>query len=137
MTVRKATQNDILSIKKLILSNQDTLIQRSDQEIEKYIKNFFVKESEGEIVGCCCLEVYSPKIAEVRSVAVHPDHRMHGYGSELVQAAVEEANSLNILEIMVVTSNPNFFERLSFSTCLNEKYALFWNNPAHKKNKPV
>ena len=135
MTVRKGTLKDIPSIKELIRSNQETLIERSDEEIAKIIDNFYVKEVKNKIVGCCCLEIYSPKIAEIRSVAVANEHRMHGYGSELVEAAVEDANKHNILEIMVVTSNPDFFKKLDFGTCLNEKYALFWNNPKHKAKR--
>jgi amino-acid N-acetyltransferase len=129
MTVRKATIQDIPDIQQLIFSNQDTLIKRSEDEIEKIIDHFYVKIADKKIVGCCCLEIYSPKIAEIRSVAVADDYRMHGFGTELVEAAVEEANKHNIMEIMVVTSNPEFFKKLDFTTCLNEKYALFWNNP--------
>ncbi len=134
MTIRKATLEDIPYIAALLASNQDTILQRSNEEIEKYINYFYLKITDHKIVGCCCLEVYSPKIAEVRSVAVADDYRMHGYGTELVQAAIDDANKLNIREIMVVTSNPKFFEKMNFNICLNEKYALFWNNPKLKKS---
>lgn len=128
MTIRKASSADIDAIKDLIRANLDTLLPREDTDIEKNINFFFVKEVDGKIVGCCCLEIYSPKIAEIRTVAVAHSCRMNGYGSELVSAAIEEANKSKIKEIMVVTSNPKFFEKLNFSTCLNEKYALFWNS---------
>lgn len=135
MTVRRATVDDIPQIKELIEQNEDTLIQRDDTEIERNINFFFVKEVRKKIVGCCCLEIYSPKIAEIRSVAVNHNSRLKGYGKQLIKKAVEEGTRLKIKEIMVVTSNPKFFEKLSFSTCLNEKYALFWNRPVKKAKR--
>jgi amino-acid N-acetyltransferase len=71
--------------------------------------------------------VYSPKIAELRSLAVQDSSRGHGYGRRLVEAAVEEAERQKIRQILVVTSTREFFEGLNFGACLNEKYALFWN----------
>ncbi|MCO6430129.1 MAG: GNAT family N-acetyltransferase [Deltaproteobacteria bacterium] len=127
MLIRKAVKADIPVIEKLINDNLDKLLPRDVDQIARLIDSFFIAENEGEIVGCCCLEVYSHKIAEIRSVAVRGDVREQGIGSELVRAAVESGNSQGIREIMVVTSNLDFFQKLNFTTCLNEKYALFWN----------
>lgn len=123
--LRKATTQDIRGLLALVKQNPDTLLPRSDQEYQNLIDTTWVVEVDGMIVGCATLEVYSPKIAEVRSVAVHPEFRSRGFGSALVGAAVAEARSKNIREIMVVTSNPEFFRSLGFGACLNEKYALF------------
>lgn len=128
MSIRKASTDDIPAIERLIEMNSDTLLPREREDLAKNINAFYVYELDNKrIAGCCCLEVYSPKIAEIRTVAVDTEFRLNGYGSELVKAAVADANKLNIREIMVVTSNPAFFEKLNFSTCLNEKYALFWD----------
>jgi N-acetylglutamate synthase-like GNAT family acetyltransferase len=93
------------------------------------IDAFWVIEEDGAIAGCCCLEIYSPKIAEVRSLAVRPASRGRGYGARLVDTAIAEAQRRNIPQVLVVTSNLEFFGRLNFKTCLNEKYALFWEKP--------
>ena len=55
--------------------------------------------------------------------------RGRGHGAALTAAAVAEAERRDIPQVLVVTSNREFFERLNFGPCLNEKYALFWNNP--------
>jgi len=60
---------------------------------------------------------------------VLPEYRGRGYGAALTAAAVEEAERRGIPQVLVVTSNVEFFERLNFGPCLNEKYALFWLNP--------
>lgn len=125
--LRRATTADINGIKAVIDGNLDKLLPRNDEEMTELIDSFWVIEDQGEVVGCVCLEIYSPKIAELRSLAVRSDQRGHGYGELLVDAAVAEARRLNIRQLLVVTSTPEFFERLNFGACLNEKYALFFN----------
>ena len=125
--LRKATPADIPAVQQLINTNLDKLLPRPDQELLELIDTLWVIDQQGEIVGCCCLEVYSPKIAELRSLAVRDDCRGLGYGAMLVEAAVSEAQRRNIRQVLVVTSNRDFFERMNFGLALNEKYALFWN----------
>jgi amino-acid N-acetyltransferase len=127
--IRRAAPHDIDAILSLIDANTDRLVPREGGEIRQLIDSFWVADEDGEIVGCCCLEVYSPKIAELRSLAVRDSHRRRGIGAELTARAVEEAKRRGIPQVLVVTSNREFFERLNFGPCLNEKYALFWNAP--------
>ena len=127
--VRKAGADDVDGILALVNSNTDRLLARDRDEIVSLLDTFWVAEDGGAIVGCCCLEVYSPKIAELRSLAVRPSHRGRGLGAALTARAVEEAERRGIPQVLVVTSNREFFERLNFGPCLNEKYALFWINP--------
>ncbi len=125
--LRRAQLADVRPIRDLIDANLDKLLPRSEDEIRELIDSFWVVEDGGYIVGCCCLEVYSPKIAELRSLAVAEGCRGKGYGELLVKAAVEEAQQHKVRQILVVTSSREFFEKLNFGECLNEKYALFWN----------
>jgi N-acetylglutamate synthase-like GNAT family acetyltransferase len=134
--VRQATVHDIDEILVVVNSNTDRLLARDRDEIAQLLDTFWVAESDGRIVGCSCLEVYSPKIAELRSLAVLPEYRGRGYGAALTAAAVAEAERRGIPQVLVVTSNREFFERLNFGSCLNEKYALFWINPETPGVKP-
>jgi amino-acid N-acetyltransferase len=127
-TLRRATPADIHPILQLIAAHPHQLLPRPREEVEQLIDTFWVMEEDGELAGCCCLEIYSPKIAEVRSLAVRETSRGHGYGARLVEAAVAEARRRGIPQILVVTSNVEFFGRLNFQTCLNEKYALFYED---------
>ncbi|WKZ57351.1 MAG: GNAT family N-acetyltransferase [Bdellovibrionota bacterium] len=123
--LRKATPADIPGIIALVNQNLDKLLPRSAEEYLELIDLTWVVEEAGEIVGCATLEVYSPKIAEIRSVAVRHDRRHKGYGGQLVRAAADEAKRRKIHEVMVITSTPEFFQELGFGACLHEKYALF------------
>lgn len=127
--LRIATPADVDGILALIDANSDHLLHRSREEVLQMIDSFWVVEEAGQVVGCCCLEVYSPKIAELRSLAVREDRRGQGLGAQLSAAAVAEAQRRGIPQVLVVTANPEFFRRLNFGPCLNEKYALFWNAP--------
>ena len=117
-------------------TNTDRLLGREREEIEQLLDSFWVAEADGRVVGCCCLEIYSPKIAELRSLVVMPEFRGRGLGAELTDAAVSEARRRGIPQVLVVTSNREFFERLNFGPCLDEKYALFWLNPETAGVKP-
>jgi N-acetylglutamate synthase-like GNAT family acetyltransferase len=131
--IRAATLRDIPQILSLINENLDKLLPRETEEIEQLIPCFFVEEIDSRIVGCCCLEVYSKKIAEIRTVAVSKDYRNQGIGTKLIQAALDEGKKRNIYEIMVVTSSLDYFAGLGFSTCMNEKYAMFWSEKNVRK----
>jgi N-acetylglutamate synthase-like GNAT family acetyltransferase len=128
--IRKASVADIDRILAIVGANTDHLLPRERTDIEPLLDCFWVAELAGRVVGCCCLEVYSPKIAELRSLAVLAEARGQGLGAALTAAAVADATRRGIPQVLVVTSNRQFFERLNFGACLNEKYALFWNNPA-------
>jgi N-acetylglutamate synthase-like GNAT family acetyltransferase len=125
--VRLATEADIPGIQALIRANEDKLLPRSDQDIRELLPTWWVIEEDCLIVGTCCLEIYSPKIAELRSLAVRAGVRGKGYGTALVGAAIAEAQRHNIRQVLVVTSTPEFFRAHNFGACLDEKYALFWD----------
>lgn len=133
--IRSATPDDVPAILGLIHANNDHLLERSAEEIHMLLPTFWVAEVDGEVVGCCCLEVYSRKIAEVRSLVVKQEMRRRGIGKQLVREAVAEARRRNIAEILTVTGELDFFQSLGFHTVLNEKYALFWNEAEAAKNK--
>jgi amino-acid N-acetyltransferase len=125
--IRKATIDDIPGILALVQENLGTLLPRSHQDYVELIDMTWVADSDGKIVGSAVLEIYSPKIAEIRSFVVHNEYRGKGYGKRLIEAAVHEARARNIREIMVVTSAREYFKKLNFGAALNEKFALFWN----------
>ena len=125
--IRIARPDDIPTILAMVEKNLNTLLPRSKENYQELLKSTFVAEEDGVIAGSCILEVYSPKIAEIRTLVVGEEFRGRGIGRQLVEAAVAEAKRQNIYEIMVVTSNVPFFQSLNFGACLNEKYALFLN----------
>lgn len=133
MKIRKATTSDLPIIKALIEANPDTILSRPDEELSTLVDNFWVAEHGSEVVGCCCLEVYSPKIAEIRTVIVRRDKQGLGIGAALVKVAAAEADRQQIREVMVVTSSPEYFNKLGFGECLHEKWALFYRGSKRER----
>ena len=125
--LRKAKKSDISKIVALIKQNQDKLLLRKRREVAALIDSTWVIEEDKQVVGCCILEIYSKKIAEIRSVAVHVDYRDKDYGTALVNAALGEAKRKRVYQVLAVTSSVDFFKSLNFGPCLKERFALFWN----------
>ncbi len=102
------------------------LLPRTTDELQELVRNGFLAEADGEIVGFAALEVYSSKLSEIRSLAVSTQIQRSGIGRELVRRCVERAHQLNILEVMAITSSEEFFKNCGFDFTLpGEKKALF------------
>ena len=103
------------------------ILARSIQELEEHPENFFIVEHDGVIVGCAALDIYSQKLAEVRSLCVSPTVQGMGVGRMLVNACVERAQEHQILEVMAITCEDDFFKACGFDyTLTGEKRALFF-----------
>jgi amino-acid N-acetyltransferase len=90
------------------------------------VTSFFVATVGDEIVGCCALQVYSKRLAEVRSLAVHPDFQKRRIASQLVELCKQRARARGVRELFAVTSQASFFERAGFATFRREKTAMFF-----------
>jgi amino-acid N-acetyltransferase len=80
------------------------------------VTSFFVACVGGKLIGCCALQIYSKRLAEVRSLAVHPDFQDRGVASKLVEYCVRRARERGVREVFAVTSQTAFFGRLGFAT---------------------
>jgi len=127
-TVRAATEDDVEDLGHFIepFVAQGRLLPRTRDELEDLTRHGFVAVSKGKILGFAALEIYSVKLAELRSLAVSPDHQGKGIGKALVQACIDRARSQNVFEVMAITSSDEFFQRCCFDFTLpGEKKALF------------
>ena len=123
--VRSAVQGEMPAIRRLIREYPNLLMQSDLPRIPSY----FVAEHRGRIVGCCALQIYSQRLAEIRSLAVATDYVRHGVGRSLVEACQKRAEERGIKQVMAVTSSPEFFEKNGFSTFKRERIALFFDVP--------
>lgn len=126
--VRAATADDLPELAVLIddFVRANRLLPRTPNELKDLIPSGFVAIWQGRLVGFAALEIYSPKLGEVRSLAVRPEAQGLGLGKLLVEMCVNLAKSRNVLEVMAVTSNEAFFQACGFDFTLpGEKKALF------------
>ncbi len=121
ITIRPAERGDMPAIRRLIDAFPDEL----DQESIPRLLSFFVAEHNAAIVGCCALQVYSRRLAEIRSLAVRPDCRGQRIAVRLVEKCRERARERGVRQLLVVSSEPEFFERRGFRVHSGWKTALF------------
>ncbi|RZB30080.1 MAG: amino-acid N-acetyltransferase [Desulfobacteraceae bacterium Eth-SRB1] len=116
--VRKAAIKDIKAIHWLLqeYGNKGELLPRPLTQLYDHLRDFsvFVDDKDDNVTGCCALQFCWEDLAEIRSLAVHPDHLGKKIGSGLLEAALSEAKSFNIKRVFALTYLPEFFEKYGF-----------------------
>lgn len=133
--VRKARISDVREILHLIngFAEANFVLPRGPQYIFENIRDFavaIIKEDKGgglegpersnhsetpaAIVACGSLHVLWEDLAEVRSLAVHPDFQRRGLGRKIVEFMEEEARGLGVKKLFAFTLAEGFFRALGF-----------------------
>jgi len=114
--VRKARITDVKEIQKLLAgyANRGEMLSRSLSELYEALRDFYVFEEEGKILGVSALHIVWEDLAEVRSVAVVEDAGRRGIGRTVVGACIDEARQLGLKRVFCLTYKPEFFGRLNF-----------------------
>jgi len=115
--LRKANINDVHQIKNLVNSyaEENMMLPRSLSELYDNIRDFYVYEEDGKIIGCGALHVTWEDYGEILSLAVEPSRTRQGIGSKILNACLEEASSLGIRKVITLTYAPDFFEKHGFT----------------------
>lgn len=131
--IRQALPSDAAAIHALMrpFVMQRLLLSRSEAEVIELTRHGFVavRVEDGEevqLVGFSAVEIYSPKLAELQCLAVHPQYQGSGTGRSLVRHCVDRARSLNVMEVMAISSSEKFLQTCGFEFSLpDQKKALF------------
>jgi amino-acid N-acetyltransferase len=97
--------------------NQEGLtLPRSEGFVESHLADYRVmRDDDGHIVGCVCLDEYSPSLVELVALAVDPAHHRKGLGTRLIDAAVDLARKRGYPEIFAVSFADDLFRRSGFA----------------------
>ena len=128
ITVRPAKKEDVAALDLFLepFVEDKRLLGRTLDELEELVSTGYIAEFDGMFVGFATLEIYSMKLAEIRSLAVSPIYQGVGIGKKLVDACVELAKQKDILEVMAITASEEFFRACGFDYILpGQKKALF------------
>ncbi len=85
------------------------------QNIQDYRVISMCVGGEDVVVACGGLHVLWEDLAEVRSVAVHPDLQRRGIGRSIVLDLIEDARRLGAAHVFTFTLAPQFFRSLGFA----------------------
>ncbi len=116
LKVEKAGVEDAVGIRDLILhyARQELMLPRTLSSIYEDIRDYYVVKNGGHVVGVCGLRIFWKDLAEVRSLAVHPDFQKKGLGKKLVNLCLKEAKKMGIKKIFILTMVPGFFRKIGF-----------------------
>ena len=115
--IRKANIKDVKAIHVLLqeYGKKEELLARPLSELYDHVRDFSVYEDKSHnMIGCCALQFCWEDLAEIRSLAVHPDHLGQNIGTELANKVLTEAKSFNVQKIFTLTYKPDFFNQFGF-----------------------
>jgi amino-acid N-acetyltransferase len=91
------------------------MLPRTEFEMAENLRDFSVIQVDGRLAGCAALHFYTPKAAEIRSLAITPGLQGGGAGKVLVQKLEAEAQAFGVQDVFAFTYIPDFFRKLGFS----------------------
>jgi amino-acid N-acetyltransferase len=114
--LRKAHTGDVARMQEMIngFAERNLMLPRSLSELYETLRDFFVVEEEGMVVGCSALHVSWKNLAELKSLAVDERYQGRGYGKRLVAACLEEAEILRVGNVFALTYVPELFLKAQF-----------------------
>jgi len=112
----KPTLRDIPDMQKLVAPEVESgvILPRTNDEIATNIRSYYIAKDSDKLVGFVALHIHSQKLAEVRSMIIDQEYRGHNIGTTLVEKACEEGRNLGLEEVLALTYQKRFFERLGF-----------------------
>ncbi|HEY2167836.1 MAG TPA: amino-acid N-acetyltransferase [Jatrophihabitantaceae bacterium] len=117
-TVRRARTRDVPAIKDIVdiyAGSGRKLLAKELVTLYEDVQEFVVAERNGSVVGCGALHVLWADLGEVRTLAVHPEHRNARVGALLMQRLVEVAGDLGLTRLFALTFHTGFFARHGFT----------------------
>jgi len=122
--LRKARLSDVKAIQKRVnfYARKNRMLPLSLAELYENIRDFFVYEERGRIVGCGALKITWERLGEIRSLAVQKNKRKKGIGKKIVRMCLKEAAGLGLKDVFVLSYSPEYFRRLGFKDI--DKYQL-------------
>lgn len=129
--IRRARLRDVPALEAFIAAytGDGTLLPRTHDNLIEHLRDFRVLLDGDRLVGCGALQLVDEDLAEIRSVAVHPDRRGAGLGSRLVRALVRDARRLGIPRVFCLTRRVHFFGLLGFEVVPMEMFPQkIWND---------
>jgi amino-acid N-acetyltransferase len=114
--IRKCRISDIKQIQSLInlYARQGLMIARSLNELYENIRDFWVCEHKGKVLGCSAVHISWENLVEIKSVAVDKSAQGQGIASAMLKSCLTEAKLLGAKKVFVLTYIPEFFRRFGF-----------------------
>jgi amino-acid N-acetyltransferase len=133
MDIRNARISDVKAINALVSSyaERDRMLFRSMADIYENLQTFTVAVLDGNVVGCCALEIIWADLAEIKSLAVDESNKNKGIGRMLVNDSIEKAIRIGVPRVFALTMELAFFVKLGFVMVEKEELPMkVWSDCA-------
>jgi len=116
MIFRRAKMSDVEAMAALInhYAEKGLMLYRTMPSLYQRIRDYTVIEKDGEVIGVGGLHVLWKDLAEICSLAIHPQYTSNGLGLVLVSKLLQESKELEIEKVFTLTYQPGFFEKCGF-----------------------
>ena len=124
-TIQPARDADVPALSALNnrFAPEGLTLPRSEAWVATHIDDYrVVRDPNGHVLGCVCLDDYSPSLVELVSLAVHPSHQGKGWGRALIEAAVRLARQRGYPEVFAVSFADDLFLRCGFERTDIERF---------------
>ncbi len=114
--IRKALMTDAVEIRNLVnyYADKDKMLAISLNNVYDRLRDFFVVESDGKIVGTIALHFVWENLGEIRSMAVAENFQGQGIARDLLRVAIDEAEKYSCSRVFTLTYVPEFFQKYKF-----------------------
>ena len=116
--VRPAVTKDVAVIRRMVetYTLDGRLLAKAMVTLYEDVQEFVVAIDDSDaVIGCGALHVMWEDLAEVRTLAVDPDHLRRGVGSMLLQHLIEQARALGVQRVFCLTFETGFFGKHGFA----------------------
>ncbi len=116
MILRKAKITDVEPIHALITyyADKGLMLPRSRNMLYENLREFTVVEDQGHVIAAGSLHITWKDLAEIRAMAVAPEHAKKGIGRALVGKFIDEARELEAPRLFALTYQDGFFAKCGF-----------------------
>jgi amino-acid N-acetyltransferase len=118
MLIRRARTGDVKAIRHLVdtYTTDRRLLSKATVTLYESVQEFWVATDEDDVVvGCGALHVMWEDLAEIRTVAVHPEQRGRKIGHRIVEALLGHARELGVRRVFCLTFETRFFGSFGFT----------------------
>ena len=116
MELRKAKIADVAEMQRLInrFADKGDLLHRSLNQLYENIRDFYMLEDDGRVIGTCALHINWGDLAEIMALTVDDSYQGKGLGRRLIEACLDDSKDLGIYRVFALTYKPEFFVRHGF-----------------------
>jgi amino-acid N-acetyltransferase len=119
LLVRRARTADVSGIRRLVdvYGSDRRLLWKATVTLYEDIQDFWVASAgdAGPVLGCGALHVMWEDLAEIRTLAVDPDHTGRRIGARIVAELLAAARRVGVKRVFVLTFEREFFARFGFT----------------------